>query len=347
MMKVTVRQRATACRSHVTGFTLVELLVVIAIIGILIAMLIPAVQAVREAARRTHCLNNLRQQGLAVLNFEAAHGHFPTNGLGAEGFFAGGWQKPTLGVENGNHFYQILPYLELGNLYDIRASEGWSKQLMATPIPVYTCPNRGARFQIYDDQGSRAFCGDYAAFIMNTKMIRALADEGIDVPFSPPDDNFGFTGEETWDEETDRYRGVISKEGNFHDGKLLRRYSPVTISSITDGTSNTMLFGEKSARIDAYDTNRSTTPFGAWWELRGQLYPSWSSLRAWSDDNRLVGDNEPGITIQQDGFGSAHPGMVNFVRADGSVVSNNSATNVAALFGVLVRDDSDIARKQN
>jgi len=112
------------------GFTLVELLVVIAIIGILIGMLLPAVQAVREAARRTQCLNNLRQCGLGALNFESANMEFPSAGLtsdtiandGASG--VGDIARSPFGAENLAWSFQVLPFIEQQTVANLRNGSG-------------------------------------------------------------------------------------------------------------------------------------------------------------------------------------------------------------------------------
>ena len=100
-------------RRRLAGFTLVELLVVIAIIGILVALLLPAIQAARESARRTQCVNNLRQIGVGCLNFESAYKNFPTAGGAVEQFIDPNEQvKASYGYEGASWMYQILPYIE-------------------------------------------------------------------------------------------------------------------------------------------------------------------------------------------------------------------------------------------
>jgi prepilin-type N-terminal cleavage/methylation domain-containing protein len=120
------------------GFTLVELLVVIAIIGVLVALLLPAVQAARESARRTQCTNNLKQIGLAFHNHHDTLGSFPSGGLDwpADRNYVAGTNTPEgPAKQNWGSFYQILPYLEQKNLYENSSSA----LIAATKLKVYNC----------------------------------------------------------------------------------------------------------------------------------------------------------------------------------------------------------------
>jgi len=125
-----------------SGFTLVELLVVIAIIGILIGMLLPAVQQVREAARRTQCMNNLRQIGLATILFHDAQEAFPPARTATSN------QVLPIFVRNGpdSWFVRILPFIEQNNLYSLwDLTDRYDNQpetAVATPIATLLCPTR-------------------------------------------------------------------------------------------------------------------------------------------------------------------------------------------------------------
>ena len=125
-----------------SGFTLVELLVVIAIIGILIGMLLPAVQSVREAARRTQCMNNLRQIGLATISFHDVHDAFPPARTATSNQIL-----PVFG-RNGpdSWFVRILPFIEQNNLFDQwQMTDPYDKQdevAVTTPVAAFLCPSR-------------------------------------------------------------------------------------------------------------------------------------------------------------------------------------------------------------
>src|SRR5687768_2395291 len=128
------------------GFTLVELLVVIAIIGVLVALLLPAVQAAREASRRAQCKNNLKQAALACLNYESAHRFLPSGGWGFR--WMGDPNKGAGREQPGGWIYAIMPFIEGGGVTRIGAGASGDAlkaaltQQMATPISGFNCPSR-------------------------------------------------------------------------------------------------------------------------------------------------------------------------------------------------------------
>lgn len=191
-----------------TAFTLVELLVVIAIIGILVGLLLPAVQAAREAARRMSCQNNLKQLSLACLNYESAYKRLPPSAV----------VDLRLGNESNNGSWgvhgRILPFLEQGNLYNqVDLTLGWDFQhvISGLRIPTYSCPSDAKADEIRDPGKGR--------------------------PLLYPT-TYGFN--------LGRYFVYSPQNRKGGDG-LFYPNSFLSLGSITDGTSNTLLAAEVKA----------------------------------------------------------------------------------------------------
>jgi len=158
------------------AFTLIELLVVIAIIAILIGLLLPAVQKVREAAARTQCVNNLKQIGLAFQNYHDTQGFLPCGGTNALPNMGNG--SPPIGLAQvGSWAFQILPYIEQNNLYTCN-NQG---QAASTPVKAYFCPSR--RRPGVDQNG---YAGtDYAASCENNPNANWQGFRGVVQPANP------------------------------------------------------------------------------------------------------------------------------------------------------------------
>jgi prepilin-type N-terminal cleavage/methylation domain-containing protein len=297
------------------GFTLIELLVVIAIIAILIGLLLPAVQKVREAAARTQCQNNLKQIGLACMNYESTYGKLPP-----------GWYGPTTPYpwpDFGNHSFLgattlILPYIEQDNLY---------KQIASKPSDAW--------FWFQTDPAGDFNFTNYALSQNQIKTFHCPADPRGDNPgttastiiaFHVSNWNSGGSGLWTFEYEsfgwaptdvhcarTD-YLGVA---GGYAAGDhpLFGRYAGVFVDNqarrltdITDGTSNTLLFGEVAGTTRA--------PF--WTDTPPDNNIDW----AWFGGNALMlrnGLDPNGLKGSGFSFGSNHSGVVQFCFADGSV----------------------------
>ena len=342
------------------GFTLVELLVVIAIIGILIGMLLPAVQQVREAARRTQCLNNMRQVALASLNFESANMHMPTSGLTPDAFAVGpgggqwdGNQRTPFARENLSWAYTVLPFIEAGNVQKIRQNSSvWVLRDFGETIPFYSCPSRGERFNIDEASLGMYTATDYAGFYADLEYLqdRGLpvdGSTGLTYQFSPNEPPIPGEAQNTW-------VGIIASGGHVQLGTssggnpwTLTKYPLVSFGAIQDGSSNTMMFGEKAASSANY-TTISDPASSTYWENSGFIHNGWPTMRGANfNDGGFIPDNQlTNVTIksetgfrQDQGFGSPHSGSVNVVLGDGSTHSVSSDLQLDLIYQLGNRSD--------
>jgi prepilin-type N-terminal cleavage/methylation domain-containing protein/prepilin-type processing-associated H-X9-DG protein len=279
-----------------TGFTLVELLVVITIIGILISLLLPAVQAARESARRLQCSNHLKQIGLAFLNHEQAFGHFPTGGCGYENGYL--IADPDLGFDAkqpGGWAYNVLPYIEQQTLHDLgaglsaAAKKPYFAQREETPLDAFFCPSRRPT-------GTRPFLASHQPAGADTITVAAKIDYAAN------------TGDQANPQDEPNSSGVC-----FYK-------STVRVAEISDGLSNTYAVGEKSLWANGYEDGLSGGDDDtAFWG------GNCDSLRTTYVDPSNPGAYAPRPDREgYDGsysFGSAHADGFNMALCDGSVRS--------------------------
>lgn len=341
---------------HHKGFTLVELLVVIAIIGVLVSLLLPAVQAAREAARRSQCLNNLKQLGLACHNFESAHGAFPTAGGVVEQFSnEADLAKPAYGFESASWMYQILPYLEQQNLHDLRRGDGnlnagfVETGLAEIPVSVFNCPSRIGRIATI---GTDVYAlGDYA---------------GVLASWNDPNWN-GFAWQISVapqpSEEQAVWTGILVKGGQVNQSQnppQIWKFDRISFKKIEDGASNTILLAEKAVQAPFWTVpGANPWPF---WEMYGYYTGAdWPVMRMFgaltqgtsspSPEVPVLGDDEkrpPGIKTslfgqsEEMGFGSAHPEIIVSVFGDGSTRTIARSADLILLDRLGKRADGNV-----
>jgi prepilin-type N-terminal cleavage/methylation domain-containing protein len=295
------------------AFTLVELLVVIAIIGVLVSMLLPAVQMVRESARRTTCQNNLRQLGIAVINYETTLNQYPP-ARAADRFMT--WP-----------FY-LMPYMEMNNLADEldgrRRYQDQNPSVLKRRVPDWICASR-ARVEFVSERESRGepvgpvcdYAGNAGTHEYFLGDVWALFEEPVNGVF-----NSGFAR----DNPVENYQLVGPVKGRYNQG------------SIKDGTSNTIFLGEK------YLNREQLGNPGGWGDgcvLNGDEPETFMRLGGLAF-GIASSQAEPFSPGELPIFGSAHPTTTNFLLGDGSVHSLTNLTSETTLARLCARNDGQL-----
>jgi prepilin-type N-terminal cleavage/methylation domain-containing protein len=291
-----------------TGFTLVELLVVIAIIGILVGLLLPAVQQAREAARRMSCSNNLHQIGIALHNYESAHRKLPSGFIsdGDEGEPGWGWAAA------------ILPFIEQQNVtntinFSLAIEEPVHESARLSTIKSYICPS---------DIGPKIFeiaegAGHSHPIIAPSMPNASIAnvDLGNDKLFQIAKSNY-----------VGMFGSVEIEDGPYAGDGIFYGNSQTRFRDVVDGLSQTIMVGERGGRLG-----------GSIWH--GNI-PEATEAEA-----RILGvaDHHPNSPEGHfEDFSSYHTGMANFVRTDASVHSVNDEISLEVFHALSTRQGGEV-----
>ncbi len=305
------------------AMTLLELLIVIAIIGLLISLLLPAVQNSREAARKIQCANNVRQLAIGFHHHHDANRFLPTDGWGW-GWVAD-YQRGTGETQPGGWCYNVLPFIEQQPLHNLAAGgtdaerRQRTAELLQTPIPLFYCTSRriSARYP-YTLSAPLANC-DPVTMAAKTDYAVNAGDSIISTPYGPPSSNPIDIANYVWP-PYDQMTGVSFVRSQIHLGLL------------HDGTSQVVMLGEKCLNRLHYGDGTSLG------DDQSLFIGDDADIRRWT---MFAPRRDPGNYDEIQLFGSPHDAGCNIAFADGSVRTINYSIDQAAWRYLGNRDDGN------
>ncbi|MDR1957935.1 MAG: DUF1559 domain-containing protein [Planctomycetaceae bacterium] len=301
------------------GFTLVELLVVIAIIGILIALLLPAVQAAREAARRMQCSNNLKQLALGCHTYHDAHQYFPINA-----------EYERVSSASGRHrtwLIGVLPFIEqqalaskLPYLYFTAEDEAVGQVV----VSGFMCPSDGWNSGLLSNaeyKGGEAWWWQHNCAYTNYAGCQGSMKS--QEPYRNVYDTRGGRSASLIDREFENGNGIFprNKWGQFQTWNLPQKVTTTSIANITDGTSNTILAGETLPEWNGWAGWTNDNGVFRYCATPINYYKTWGGVR---------NSGNTGNWTLAFGFSSKHTGGGNFAKADGSISFISETVNMDA-----------------
>lgn len=278
------------------AFTLMEMLVVISIVGMLMALLLPAVQASRESARRNTCQNHVKQLSLAMLNHESAYGRFPSAGWGFG--WVGDPDRGTGPKQPGSWTFDVLPYIERGDLARMGAGLPQSKKkaavtaVLAIPLDVFDCPSRRPLQVSPFDPNVQPVNFNVPPGIAESDYAVNAGDTILRPTYGPQSYTEADSPSHQWPDNSD-CTGIC----------YLR--SEIKMAEVTDGTSHTYMIGEKFAVVGPWDPGDDQGMYAGYDydSFRWTTYP--------------LAPDQAELWINR--FGSSHPTTCQFAFCDGSV----------------------------
>ncbi len=333
-----------------TAFTLVELLVVIAIIGILVALLLPAVQAARESARRITCSNQLRQATLACLNYESSFKRLPPASASINP------SDPSIRAD-WSYIALTLQFFEGGNLYDaIDKKHQWYDQENAavtlTPLPGFRCPSRSTleTVSLLSPGGVSGGLGVQQQSLLRSHYLGVLGANTLldsSFPFFCDKNNESRASPYTMALEASSGRSLpackAAEAGFVADNGAISLESEISIGKIVDGTSHTFLLGESAfggEELNELNLTRSWIVGSEgvfYYTSKNVTYPINSGLREQPGQGPMRNDL---------GFGSEHPGGCHFSYVDGSVHFVSENIPLRQLYAYASRNAGDLGGDQ-